>query len=359
MKGDAVRVLAEAVVPQARTIEQRLGIAHALLRLGRRGLGRGLALLERQGLLRRHALARRASVGGSMRVQPSRKNASPSVVVRSRPCDSQTSLAASRRCWARSARRLKRRISSSDGAAALPSYMSNSKINCLRRWSGLMPWLWLAARSTWWHRLRVLGVFIGLTLLCAGFPHNQHTSQTPVCQDGPHLTGSDFEPLRADNHEYETEHVRRAAGRARYQARDHLKRANEINGKKFTTASWKRFKKLLAAEGCQLQWNAKAKKFSVIGDWTRVKAPQMDPRKRELLAMLRVDVSRLGSPFVEGIGPQLDRWDKELARAGSRSHRANAGASAAAAHGQDVLPMPQSVRTCGSRSHDLAVHVLS
>lgn len=93
-----------------------------------------------------------------------------------------------------------------------------------------------------------------------------------------------------------------------------MKRAHEINGKKFSTPTWKRFKKLLAAEGCQLQWNAKAKKFSVVGDWTRVKAPKMDPRKRELLAMLRVDVSRLGSPFVEGIGPQLDRWDKELAQ---------------------------------------------
>jgi len=91
-------------------------------------------------------------------------------------------------------------------------------------------------------------------------------------------------------------------------------RCKEIYGKSFSTATWKRIKKRLAAESCQLKWNPKTKKFSVVGDWTRSKAPQMDPRKRELLAMLRVDVSRLGSPFVEGIGPQLDRWDKELAQ---------------------------------------------
>src|SRR5271165_5361733 len=92
-------------------------------------------------------------------------------------------------------------------------------------------------------------------------------------------------------------------------------RCGELYGytKPMPTATWKRVKKRLATEGCRLRWNAKAKKHTVIGSWSRAKAPPMDPRKRELLAMLRVDVSRLGDPFVEGIGPQLDRWDAQLA----------------------------------------------
>ncbi|HZV78909.1 MAG TPA: WYL domain-containing protein [Candidatus Binatus sp.] len=90
-------------------------------------------------------------------------------------------------------------------------------------------------------------------------------------------------------------------------------RCKEIYGKQFAPATWKRIKKRLEAEGCKLRWDAKSKKFTVVGSWARAKSPPMDPRKRELLAMLRVDVSRLGSPFVEGIGPQLDRWDEQLA----------------------------------------------
>ena len=52
------------LVLQARTIEQRLGIRHALLRPGRRGLGRGLALLQRQCFLRRQRLGQTRDCGG-------------------------------------------------------------------------------------------------------------------------------------------------------------------------------------------------------------------------------------------------------------------------------------------------------
>jgi len=88
--------------------------------------------------------------------------------------------------------------------------------------------------------------------------------------------------------------------------------AREIYGRTYSASTWPRIKKKLAQRGCVLRWDADAKKFCVPRDWMMAPPPTMDPRKRDALATLRVDVTRLGSPFVEGLGQQLDAWDRQL-----------------------------------------------
>ncbi len=91
------------------------------------------------------------------------------------------------------------------------------------------------------------------------------------------------------------------------------KRAAQILEKKLSDSTWKRYKKELKNLGCPLRYNPKTKKLTVKKDWTLAAAPQMDPRKREILVRLRVDLLRMGSPFIEALTPLFEQWESQLA----------------------------------------------
>ena len=78
-------------------------------------------------------------------------------------------------------------------------------------------------------------------------------------------------------------------------------------------STWKRYKKELAAWGCRLDYDPKTKTHTVPKGWTLGRARQMDPRKREILVRLRIDLLRMGSPFMETLGPQFEQWESQLA----------------------------------------------
>ena len=83
--------------------------------------------------------------------------------------------------------------------------------------------------------------------------------------------------------------------------------------KQLSDSTWKRYKRELAALGCPLHYNVKTKKLTVPKGWTLAPMSQMDPRKREILVRLRIDLLRMGSPFVETLGPLFERWESQLA----------------------------------------------
>jgi predicted DNA-binding transcriptional regulator YafY len=92
------------------------------------------------------------------------------------------------------------------------------------------------------------------------------------------------------------------------------KRAAQILGKKqLSDSTWKRYKRELAALGCPLRYDQKTKKLTVPKGWTLAPLSQMDPRKREILVRLRIDLLRMGSPFVETLGPLFEQWEAQLA----------------------------------------------
>jgi predicted DNA-binding transcriptional regulator YafY len=92
------------------------------------------------------------------------------------------------------------------------------------------------------------------------------------------------------------------------------KRAEQILGeKRLSDSTWKRYKhELKKLYSCTLVYDKAANCSRVPKSWTLVPMPRMDPRKRDLLARLRVDLLRLGSPFTNALGPQLDQWESQL-----------------------------------------------
>lgn len=93
-----------------------------------------------------------------------------------------------------------------------------------------------------------------------------------------------------------------------------LRRVKELYGKQFSDSTWKRLKKTLAdTYGCKLRWDAKAKAFSVLASWTLYPA-EIDPGKRDQLAVLRAAAAIVGPPLTEQIHSFIDSLDRELQR---------------------------------------------
>ena len=93
-----------------------------------------------------------------------------------------------------------------------------------------------------------------------------------------------------------------------------LRRVKELCGKQFSDSTWKRLKKTLGSTyGCKLRWDAKSKAFSVPASWTLYPA-EMNPGKRDQLAVLRAAAASVGPPLTDQIHSFIDMLDRELQR---------------------------------------------
>ncbi len=94
-----------------------------------------------------------------------------------------------------------------------------------------------------------------------------------------------------------------------------LKRAREVCGRHFSTATWKRIKKTLkASDGLELHWDRRRRVFTVPATWTLYPPLNADPRKRDQLAVLRAAAARVGPPLIDKISMFIDQLDAQLSK---------------------------------------------
>jgi predicted DNA-binding transcriptional regulator YafY len=101
-----------------------------------------------------------------------------------------------------------------------------------------------------------------------------------------------------------------------------LKRAREIYGADFSDSTWKRLKKTLArSNGCALRWDSKARVFRVPPTWTLYPEPDLDPGKRDRLAVLRAAAAGVGPPLTDQIASFIEKLDRQLEQLDPDAHR--------------------------------------